>query len=216
MAGFAESVPSRFPIFPLRGVVLLPGGNLPLTIFEPRYLAMVRDAMRTDRVIGMIQPTEPEQDGETVPIYGTGCLGRITSFTEARDNRLLITLTGYSRFDVAEELRVITPYRQVLADFGRWRGDLEPVDPPASLTPKLIAAMRAYFEKRDIEADWDSIKAASLSSLVTSLAMLCPFEPEEKQALVETTDLGRLGEILVAMMTMDTLGVDKGSPTVLH
>ena len=216
MAGVAESVPSRFPIFPLRGAVLLPGGNLPLNIFEPRYLAMVRDAMRTDRVIGMIQPIEAEQEGRPTPLYRTGCLGRITSFAEARDNRLAITLSGFSRFDVAQELKVVTPYRQIMADFERWRGDLQPADPPASLQPRLIAAMRAYFEKRDIEADWDSVKSASLRALVVSLGMLCPFEPEEKQALIETTDLGRLGEMLVAMMTMDVLAGDKTSPSLLH
>lgn len=216
MAGVAESVPSRFPIFPLRGAVLLPGGNLPLNIFEPRYLAMVRDAMRTDRVIGMIQPIEAEQEGRPTPLYRTGCLGRITSFAEARDNRLAITLAGFSRFDVAQELKVVTPYRQVVADFERWRGDLQPPDPPASLQPRLIAAMRAYFEKRYIEADWDSVRSASLGALVVSLGMLCPFEPEEKQALIETTDLGRLGEMLVAMMTMDVLAGDKTSPSLLH
>ena len=122
----ASSLPDRFPVFPLRGAMLLPGGNLPLNIFEPRYLQMVRDAMQTDRVIGMIQPKADAADGRAPDLYRTGCAGRITNFSETDDGRFLITLTGVCRFDVASELEVATPYRQVTADFARWRHDLQP------------------------------------------------------------------------------------------
>ncbi len=199
----ARSVPTRFPIFPLEGALLLPGGNLPLNIFEPRYLAMVRDAMRTHRVIGMIQPTEPERPDRRRAIYRVGCLGGITSFAETEDGRFLITLTGLCRFDVTEELTVATPYRQVSADFSRWHADLAPLDPPEALRPRLLAATEAYFRRRGIDTDWEAVRSAPLAALVTSLAMLCPFSPTEKQALLEASDLAAQGELLVALMEMD-------------
>mgnify|MGYP000026493722 FL=1 len=216
MRSAAQSVPTRFPIFPLEGALLLPGGNLPLNIFEPRYLAMVRDAMRTHRVIGMIQPTEPEQPGRRRAIYRTGCLGGITSFTETEDGRYLITLTGLCRFDVVEELTVATPYRQVVADFERWRGDLAPVEPPADARPRLLAATEAYFRRRGIETDWEAVRAAPLAALVTSLAMLCPFTPTEKQALLEAPDLAHQGELLIALMDMDVRAAQASAPPVRH
>ncbi|MCS6779487.1 MAG: LON peptidase substrate-binding domain-containing protein [Geminicoccaceae bacterium] len=216
MRGTAESVPGRFPIFPLEGALLLPGGNLPLNIFEPRYLAMVRDAMRTDRVIGMIQPTEPEVQGRRRAIYRTGCLGGITSFAETQDGRFLITLTGLCRFDVAEELAVTTPYRQVIGDFERWRGDLAPSEPPETLRPRLLAATEVYFSRRGIETDWDAVRKAPLTALVTSLAMLCPFAPGEKQAILEAADLAAQGELLVALMEMDARAARAGATPVRH
>jgi uncharacterized protein len=197
-----ESLPGRFPVFPLTGALLLPGGNLPLNIFEPRYLQMVRDAMQTDGVIGMIQPSgEPGQDGRP-PLYGTGCVGKINNFRETEDGRFLITLTGIARFDVAEELSVTTPYRQVMADFGRWRHDLER-DPPAdALRGDLLTALRGFFGLHEIEADWATIETAPLGGLVTSLAMICPFEPNEKQAVLEARDLNAQAALLTALMQM--------------
>lgn len=224
-----ESLPGRFPIFPLPGAVLLPGGNLPLNIFEPRYLQMVRDAMQTDKVIGMIQPRVPAGSGEArgsearapaesevaPPIYGTGCAGRISSFRETEDGRFLITLTGIARFDVAEELEVATPYRQVVAAFDRWHKDLQPEPPPDTLRGDLMAALKDYFESQQIEADWDTIKGAPLAGLVTSLVMICPFEPNEKQALLEAENLNAQAELLIALMCMaGTTGA--AEPTVLH
>jgi hypothetical protein len=214
MSELASSLPSRFPIFPLRGALLLPGGNLPLNIFEPRYLQMVRDAMQTDRVVGMIQPKpEAEQAGGPVPpaLYRTGCAGRITNFSETDDGRFLITLTGVCRFDVGEELEVGTLYRQVTGDFARWRGDLQPAPPPAELKVALLPVLRTYFERHGIEADWDAIEAAPLAGLVTSLCMICPFGPEEKQALLEAADLGRQARLLVALMQMEALAEPGGS-----
>lgn len=211
MSELASSLPSRFPIFPLRGALLLPGGNLPLNIFEPRYLQMVRDAMQTDQVIGMIQPkSEGEKEGPP-ELYRTGCAGRITNFAETEDGRFLITLTGVCRFDVAEELEVPTLYRQVVGDFGRWRQDLHPVAPPDDLKVALLPALRTYFDRHGIEADWGAIEAAPLAGLVTSLCMICPFQPEEKQALLEAADLASQTRLLVALMQMEALAEPGGS-----
>lgn len=221
------SLPDRLPIFPLRGALLLPGGNLPLNIFEPRYLDMVRDAMQGDRVIGMIQP-KPEgeglPDGEEAlggeggvmpALYRTGCIGRISNFSETEDGRFLITLTGLCRFDLAQELEVATRYRQVTADYDRWRHDLQPGAPPPELRGDLLPALRLYFDRHGIEADWDAIEAAPLGGLVTSLCMICPFEPEEKQALLEAQDIGRQARLLVALMRMEAMA-EPGSLGVRH
>src|SRR4051812_38859779 len=177
--------------------MLLPGGNLPLNIFEPRYLQMIRDAMQTDRVIGMIQPRADAADGMTPDLYQTGCAGRITNFSETNDGRFLITLTGVCRFDVASELEVTTPYRQVVADFDRWREDLQPIPPPEELKGRLHRVLRGYFDRHGIEADWSAIENAPLAGLVTSLCMICPFEPEEKQALLEAGGGDRQARLLV-------------------
>jgi hypothetical protein len=199
----AESLPARFPVFPLRGALLLPGGNLPLNIFEPRYLAMVRDAMQTDRVIGMIQPKRGNDPAEAPELFRTGCAGRITNFEETSDGRYLITLTGACRFDVARELdETGTAYRQVVADFSRWRGDLQPAPPPSALKGPLMAALKGYFERQGIETDWDAIGVAPLTGLVTSLCMICPFEANEKQALLEAPDAARQARLLTALMQM--------------
>ena len=202
--GTLSRLPSRFPIFPLSGAILLPGGNLPLNIFEPRYLQMTKDAMRVDKVIGMIQPHVDGSKGETA-LYPVGCAGQITNFETTDDGRYLITLTGLSRFEIAEELTVATPYRQVIADFDNWQDDLEPKTAPDSLRPHLVDALRRYFAIHDISVDWEQIERAPLEGLLTSLAMICPFEPSEKQALLETVDSTALGRTLVALLKMGTL-----------
>jgi Lon protease-like protein len=200
-----ESLPGRFPIFPLTGALLLPGGNLPLNIFEPRYLQMVRDAMQTDRVIGMIQPSGDAGPDGRPPIYRTGCAGRIGNFRETEDGRFLITLTGIARFDVGEELSVTTPYRQVAAEFERWAHDLHPEPPSDALRGDLLDALRGFFERHEIEADWETIQTAPLGGLVTSLAMICPFEPNEKQAVLEAKDLDAQTSLLTALMRMSAM-----------
>jgi Lon protease-like protein len=198
-------LPTRFPIFPLPGAILLPSGNLPLNIFEPRYLQMTRDAMRTDRVIGMVQPSGGAADHPE--LFAVGCAGRITSFAETEDGRYLITLTGVCRYDMVEELRVSTPYRQVSASFERWQTDLEPPSPSDSLRPRLLDALRSYFDVHEISADWSQIRAAPLGGLITSLAMICPFEPCEKQALLEALDPEQRCQVLTALLQMGALGM---------
>ena len=206
--GLLSGLPTRFPVFPLTGSILLPSGNLPLNIFEPRYLQMVKDVMKADKAIGMIQPSG-QANGEQPELYPIGCAGRITSFETTDDGRYLITLTGVCRFEVVEELTVATPYRQVVASYDRWQSDLEPPQPEDSLRPCLVEALKRYFEFHDISVDWDQIELAPLSGLLTSLAMICPFEPSEKQALLETPDPTKLGETLVSLLRMGTLSSDE-------
>lgn len=215
MTELATSLPSRFPIFPLRGALLLPGGNLPLNIFEPRYLQMVRDAMNTDRVIGMVQPRADGEPAVLDDLYRTGCIGRITNFEETDDGRFLITLTGVCRFDIHEELPLGTPYRQVVGDFARWRQDLCPPAAPESLKGDLLEVLRGFFDRHGIEADWDAIEAAPMAGLVTSLSMICPFEPEEKQALLEAVDIGEQARLLIALMRMEALA-ETGASSARH
>ena len=205
--GALSRLPRRFPVFPLTGAILLPGGNLPLNIFEPRYLQMTKDAMRGDKIIGMIQPSAGSR-GDKPSLYPVGCAGQISNFETTDDGRFLITLSGLCRFEVAEELTVTTPYRQVIATFERWQNDLEPQAAPDSLRPNLVTALRCYFAVHEISVDWDQIEKAPLSGLLTSLAMICPFEPSEKQALLETSDANELGRTLIALLRMGTLSDD--------
>lgn len=210
--GSLSRLPSRFPIFPLSGAILLPGGNLPLNIFEPRYLQMTKDVMRGDKIIGMIQPNPSTGgSGGEGELYPVGCVGEITNFESTEDGRSLITLTGLCRFEIAEELTVATPYRQVIADFHPWQGDLETQAAPDSIRPQLVEALQRYFAVHDISVDWDQIERAPLEGLLTSLAMICPFEPSEKQALLETPDAAELGSTLVALLKMGTLTDDNCS-----
>lgn len=211
-----ESLPARFPIFPLSGALLLPGGNLPLNIFEPRYLQMIKDAMQGDRVIGMIQPRDEKATDARPAIYGTGCVGRIGNLSETSDGRFLITLTGAMRFDVAGELPVTTPYRQVQADFRRWQHDLNPEPPAEELRPEILAILRDFFALHSIEADWRTIEAAPLAGLVTSLAMICPFAANEKQALLEARDPTALAELLMALMQMAVMQGTEDMAAVRH
>ncbi|MCB1885669.1 MAG: LON peptidase substrate-binding domain-containing protein [Geminicoccaceae bacterium] len=216
MGAGGEGLPGRFPIFPLRGALLLPGGSLPLNIFEPRYLQMVRDAMQTDRVIGMVQPRAglAERGGADMgaaDVYATGCAGRITTFEETPDGRYLIVLAGLVRFDVVREVETDAPYREIEASFERWRGDLGPAGLPEGFKPELVAALRVYFARQDFEVDWEAVETAPLPGLVTSLAMICPFEPNEKQALLEAPDLEAQGRMLVALMQMSALDTDAAS-----
>ena len=185
-AGGIDDLPRVIPIFPLPGVMLLPRGRLPLNIFEPRYLQMTQDAMASHRMIGMIQPTDPKANLAAPEVYPVGCAGRITSFSETPDNRFLITLTGVCRFAITREIdQDGLLYRRVSADYSRFAGDLPE---PATLAvdrDRLLPALRSYFEHHGLTADWDAIDRANDDALVTCLAMACPFEPSEKQALLE-------------------------------
>ncbi len=175
--GFAE-LPRVVPIFPLPGVLLLPGGRLPLNIFEPRYLARVRDALAGERAIGMIQPREEAADVGAAKVYDTGCAGRITAFSETDDGRYLITLTGMIRFDVKRELPMIEGYRRVTVDYGRFRADLEG-DGAEIDRARLLETLGCYFQANGIEGDWSAIEETEDAALVTSLAMICPFAAPE-------------------------------------
>ena len=196
-----DDLPRVVPIFPLPGVLLLPGGRLPLNIFEPRYLAMVRDALSGERTIGMIQPCAEAPDVGAARVYETGCAGRITAFSETDDGRYLITLTGTIRFDVERELPPIEGYRRVVADYGRFRGDLEEEASEID-RERFLETLGCYFEANGIEGDWKAIEEAGDAALVTSLAMICPFAASEKQALLEAMSLPERARTMTAIMEM--------------
>ena len=210
------ALPSILPIFPLTGVLLLPRGRLPLNIFEPRYLAMTRDALAGERLIGMVQPSDPQAAGDNPPVYPTGCAGRITSFSETDDGRFLITLTGVSRFRIREELPLLEGYRRVVPEWRDFAGDLAGDDEPSFDRERLLRGLRAYFQHHRIEADWDAITSVPGERLVTSIAMICPFEPSEKQALLEAPDLGERAQLLTAIVEMAALNPPHDGPGARH
>ena len=202
-----DSLPRVLPIFPLAGVLLLPHALLPLNIFEPRYLAMTRDAMAGHKLIGMVQPLHPEDEDAPLPaVYDNGCAGRISSFEETADGRILITLIGLCRFAIIEE-RAMTDsgYRVVRADYGRFAIDLdEPGDTQVD-RKRLMRALDAFFSQQGYEADWRTVESASNESLITTLAMTCPFAPNEKQALLEARNTDERAEIVISLMEMTVL-----------
>ena len=210
------ALPSILPIFPLTGVLLLPRGRLPLNIFEPRYLAMTRDALAGERLIGMVQPSDPQAAGDNPPVYPTGCAGRITSFSETDDGRFLITLTGISRFHIREELPLLEGYRRVVPEWREFARDLAGDDEPSFDRERLLRGLRAYFQHHRIEADWDAITSVPGERLVTSIAMICPFEPSEKQALLEAPDLGERAQLLTAIVEMAALNPPHDGPGARH
>jgi uncharacterized protein len=187
------------PVFPLAGALLLPRADLPLNIFEPRYLSMFNDVLAGHRVIGMIQPRR-EEEGDVPALAQIGCIGRITSFSETEDNRLLVTLTGICRFEVVEELSVETPYRQVEVAYHNFAGDLvaEPrlrsVDRDA-----LVKAFRQYLEANNMTANWEEVAQVSTENLVNTLSQLAPYPAAEKQALLEARDLPARADMLIAL-----------------
>lgn len=197
---FEDLLPET-PVFPLTGALLLPGATLPLNIFEPRYLSMTDAALAADRMIGMIQPQEPGGP-EPPALYRTGCAGRIVSFSETDDGRYLITLHGVIRFDVLEELPVREGFRAVRPDWLPYRHDLEPGPAEGIDRDHVMRALYAYFESNRVEANWPAIKEASLGRLVNSLSMTIPFQPSEKQALLEAATLADRAGILVALLEM--------------
>jgi Lon protease-like protein len=210
---FAQ-LPGTLPIFPLPGVLLLPRGRLPLNIFEPRYLNMTRDAMGGHRLIGMIQPSGP---GEPPPVYATGCAGRVTEFSETDDGRFLIVLTGVARFRVRRELPTMRAYRRVEPDWEPFRSDLAEPSGEWLDRPRLSGALKGFFRLHGLSADWQAIEQTSDERLVTSLAMICPFEPSEKQALLEAPTLCERGRLLVALIEMAALhGSSKDGEAARH
>jgi Lon protease-like protein len=202
-----EDLPAKLPVFPLTGAVLLPRGELPLNIFESRYLAMIDVALRSDRLIGVIQPTEHEDTVLTPALSKVGCAGRITSFRETDDGRVLITLTGVCRFRLAEELATKTPFRQIRPDYAPFPGDLVADSATDFPRERLMGALKSYLSQRDLKADWRSVMSAPPEMLVNALAMLCPFEPAEKQALVEAPSWHERVDTLVTLLEMSAAPV---------
>ncbi len=198
-------LPGTLPVFPLTGAVLLPRGELPLNIFEPRYVAMVDAALEGDRLIGIIQPL-PAGDGETKTrrLFRIGCAGRLTRFAETGDGRYLITLTGIARFRLGEELSAGTPYRQFRVSYDGFEDDLLPGAGESAVDrDAMVGMLRNFAEYSKFEVDWASIDAAPTETLVNALAMMSPFGANEKQALIEAIDLKTRAETLVALAKLD-------------
>lgn len=203
----AADLPKLIPVFPLDGVLLLPGGRLPLNIFEPRYLNMVDDVMAGDRVIGMVQTRGG--DRERPKLAPVGCAGRITSYAETTDGRYLITLTGVCRFKPGKELPVQTPYRQVTADFEPYESDLAEAAAEGLLNRTMFFdVLRAYLDRRGLEVDWEAAKGAPPDALINSLAMGLPFDAAEKQALLEAYSIADRRDALIALLEIDTASPD--------
>ncbi|SDG11012.1 hypothetical protein SAMN05216241_105162 [Limimonas halophila] len=222
-----DELPATLPIFPLPGVLLLPGGRLPLNVFEPRYLSLVRTALAESRMIGMVQPADedcperaafeclppeeaggegdPDADPGSGPVYRVGCAGRIVSFSETKDGRFLITLRGVTRFRIEREYPTRGGVRRVVPAFDRYLADLKPQQPKFDRV-RLLEALAGYFEQQGIEADWDAIQQAPDCHLVTSLAMVCPFSSGEKQTLLEAPDITMRAQAMTSMLEMAILG----------
>lgn len=206
----AADLPQVVPVFPLPGAILFARGQLPLNIFEPRYLNMIDDAMAGDRLIGMIQPAGGP---EALPrLCNVGCVGRITSFAETSDGRYLITLTGVSRFRMAGELPSQAPYRTARVAFAPYEADLKPpvIDDYDFDREGFLNALKAYLERRGLDIDWETAEAAPPEALINSLAMALPFDPPEKQALLEAPELPERGAALTALMRIDAAGAGDG------
>jgi len=215
-------LPARLPLFPLRGAILLPRAVLPLSVFEPRYLELLDDVMSGGRIIGIIQPersetAEESPAGSDVALKPVGCAGRVTTYQELDDGRLMIALTGIARFAIEREQPTGKPYRQFAVDFRRFVGDLEQGAGEAELDrPALLAALKSYLEHRRLRADWNAIAQAPGEHLVNMLSIVSPFGPEEKQALLEAPDLKRRAEVLVALAEMDMASGQSGSGSRLQ
>ena len=205
-----QDLPPRIPVFPLRGAILLPRALLPLNVFEPRYLEMLNSVISGSRVLGIVQPgrnagvTGPESpESNTAALKSVGCAGRVTSYQELDDGRLMITLTGVARFEILDEAVTELSYRIATVSYDRFARDFtaglgeEQVD-----RPNLLRVLKAYLESNKLEADWNSIQRASSETLINALSVMAPYGPEEKQALLEAADLRQRAEVLVALAEM--------------
>jgi hypothetical protein len=208
-----SDLPARIPIFPLGGAVLYPRSALPLNVFEPRYLNMIDDVIAGDRVLGMIQPARDGHEDLPPPVMDIGCLGRITSFAETDDGRYLITLSGVIRFQVRAELAVDKPYRMVAADYAAYAEDL--IAPRADYLmdrERLEAALRRYVQANGYAVDWERVERADAESLVNAISTLCPFEPAERQALLEARRLDERCATLITLLELNAFDDDGDHP----
>lgn len=216
-------LPPRIPLFPLRGAILLPRATLPLNVFEPRYLQMLDDVMSGDRLIGIVQPAageghedEESPEGDAIRLRGVGCVGRVTSYQELENARLMITLTGVVRYDILDEALTDLPYRVASVSYDRFATDLsEGLGEDQVDRANLLRVLRSYLDANKLEADWTAIQRASSEFLINALCVMCPYGPEEKQALLEAEDLRCRADVLVALAEME-LASSGGSGSTLQ
>ncbi|RZO29929.1 MAG: peptidase S16 [SAR116 cluster bacterium] len=205
------TLPSQIPIFPLPNALLLPEGQLPLNIFEPRYLAMIEDALGAPgRLIGMVQPID--EDGA---LFGIGCAGRISYFQETGDGRFMIALNGVCRFRLGGHHLTERGYRRATVSWDEFTADLEDGEGGIADRDRMFAVMRRYFDTQGFEADWDQIERSDDSAILNTLAMVCPFDVAEKQALLEAEGVRSRADLLIAMMEMALHG-DEGQNDARH
>jgi uncharacterized protein len=217
-----SDLPDIVPVFPLQGCILLPRSTLPLNIFEPRYLEMIDEVLAGNRLIGIIQPRSHDEDEESplsksAPLRQTGCVGRLTAFSETDDGRVLITLTGIARFAIVDEQQSQKPYRLCRVNYCPYESDFvrghgqDAVD-----WPRLLRVLKMYLTARQLSADWQSIERSPAELLVNTLSMISPYGPEEKQALLEAPDLKERSEVLMALAQMELATPEDGSGSSLQ
>jgi len=213
------SLPTALPVFPLPGALLLPRGKLPLNIFEPRYLALVEDALAANRMFGMIQPSaiaserdEALMSGDPVPLYRVGCVGRLVSFNEREDGTFAITLLGLARFHVRGELEAESEYRILSVGYAGFEADLDDPGPVAFDRDALLETLRRFFAHRGFQARWEALQQMDDEALITTISMVCPLPPAEKQALLEAPTLGERARILLALLEMAGHEDEDGGP----
>ena len=207
-----NDLPKSLPVFPLPSVLLLPGGRLPLNIFEPRYISMILDSLLHQRLIGIIQTRTAVEElvADKAEIFNTGCVGRIVSFTESSDGRLLITLDGLCRFNLLGELEISNGYRRFNVSFDKYKGDME--DPEGFIERREFGELvKEYFDSENLNIDIGALDKIADKKLLANLAMLCPFETSEKQALMEAENFDEMLEIMGALMKM-SIHADISSP----
>jgi len=208
-----SNLPETIPVFPLMGALVLPRARLPLNIFEPRYLQMINDALKTDhRLIGMIQTRDVPSDIGDPPLQKIGCAGRITSFTETDDGRYLISIKGISRYRIQECHKGFKPYLTADVDWVCFEHDLGDEQTDSSFDrPKFLKLLEAYFDANELQTDWDDLKEAPTEMLINSLSMMCPFDPEEQQALLESPCIKTRRETVATLMEFALRsGIDEG------
>lgn len=207
-----SQLPKTLPIFPLANAVVMPGCQLPLNIFESRYLNMVFDALGAERLIGMVQP-DPSGEGEA-PVYRTGTAGRIISFNETQDGRLLIVLTGVCRFDIEQEITTQRGYRRAAVDWGRFAGDYDAINHDKDYErERLLSLLKEYFERKGMETNWGMVEQMPIPLLTNVLTGQLPFDPPERQALVEEVGLRERVEKLINLLEFDVVGTQMADGT---
>ncbi len=213
----AAELPATLPLFALAGALLLPRRPIQLTVFEPRYLSMLDDALTGERVIGMIQPRVGQTASDMAPeLCEIGCAGRIVQYAEVGDGRVFLSLMGVARFRVAEELTTLTPYRIARTDYSGFAQDfVEGAGEREVDRDALLKALKAFARANDLKIDWDDVKSASNETLVNSLAVMSPYGAREKQALLEASDLKSRADMLIAISQIELAG-GAHAPRHLH
>ncbi len=210
-------MPETLPLFPLSGAVLLPRARLPLNIFEPRYLAMVEHALANGRMIGMVQPSiHDQEESESPAVFAIGGAGRIISFNETDDERYLIVLGGISRFRISRELPKQGLFRTALVSWKEFSSDFTDQSHAALDRKKLLELLQVYFRHQGISVDWDVVQNAPAEGLISTIIMICPLPPNEKQALLEAPDVNARASMLMALLKMATMSVPEGEAAIRH